>query len=326
MGDFPSQVNTIQAPAVEGDFASANPRKTVLAGEGALVSGQGVIDGVLVIGIVVGRFAWTTYQTVDNDEAPGTVNTFGSGLPAGLIHRLQVGLITTYLATSSLVLLQGQQAVIFNDVDLWVKNRGATFAQVGMKAFASFADGAASFAAAGATPGGGSGSASSIAAATFAATGSVANDTLTVTAVGSGSIYAGATISGSGITTCKIVAQKLPLLAGEALAGIGRYQLSIPEQSAASTAVSGTYGILTVGGTVVAGFGPGQTVTGTGISVTTTIYQQLTGGAGAAGTYVVDVNTVVSSTAITSANAIETKWYARSAGAVGELIKVSPTI
>lgn len=326
MNDFPNQVNTIQAPAVEGDFASANPRKTVLAGEGALVSGQGVIDGVIVNGIVVGRFAWTTYQTVDNDEAPGTVNTFGSGLPAGLIHRLQVGLIVPYLATASMVLLSGQQAVVFNDVDLWIKNRGATFAQIGMKAFAVFADGAASFAAAGSTPGGGSGSASSIAAATFAATGSVANDTLTITAVGSGSIYAGATVSGANVTTCKIVAQKLPLLAGEALAGIGRYQLSIPEQTAASTAISGTYGVLTVGGTVVAGFGPGQTVTGTGISVTTTIYQQLTGGAGAAGTYVVDVNTVVSSTAITSANAIETKWYARSAGAVGELIKISPTI
>lgn len=327
MGDFPNQVNAIQAPAVEGDFASANPRSTVLAGEGALVSGRGVIDGVLVNGIVVGRFAWKSYESIDNDEAPGTVNTFGSGLPAGLVHRLQVGLITTYLATSSLVLLRGQQAVVFNNVDLWVKNRGATAATVGMKAFAAFADGAVSFAAAGSTPGGGSGSASSIAAGTFSAVGTIVNDVFTATGsvVGTNGIVAGGTLSGTNVATgTKIVTQVLPLLAGEALGGIGRYYVSIPGQSVASTAISGTYGILTVGGTVVAGFGVGQSVTGTGITVPTTIYSQLTGSPGVAGTYVVDVNTVVSSTAITSANAIETKWIAESAGAAGELIKVSP--
>lgn len=327
-GDFPNQVNAVQAPAVEGDFASANPRKTALAGEGAFVSGNGVINGALVGGIVVGRFAWATYQTVDNDNAPGTLNTFGSGLPTGLIHRLQVGLITQYLGTSSLVLLSGQQAVCFNDVDLWVKNRGAAAASVGQKAFAVFADGSAVFAAAGATPGGGSGSASSIAAGVFSATGSISGDVFTATGAvtGANGIVAGGTLSGGSTAAgTKIVAQLLPLLPGEALAGIGRYAVSIPEQTVASTTISGTYGILTVGGTVVAGFGPGQTVTGTGISVTTTIYSQLTGTAGAAGTYVVDVNTVVTSTAITSANAIETKWIAKSAGAVNELIKISPT-
>ena len=38
MNDFPSQVNSIQAPGNPGDFASANPRATVLAGEGASFS------------------------------------------------------------------------------------------------------------------------------------------------------------------------------------------------------------------------------------------------------------------------------------------------
>lgn len=324
MSDFPNQVNTLQAPAVEGDFATANPRASVLAGEGALIAGRGVIDGVVVPGIVVGRFGWTTYESVDNDNAPGTVNTFGSGQPAGLVHRAQVGFILPFLATASMLLPTGQQTMLFNKVDLWVKNRGATAAQIGQKAFAVFADGSASFAATGATPGGGSGSASSIAAATFAATGSIAGDTATLTAIGSGTVYAGATISGSGVASgTKIVSQLTPLLTGEAIGGVGRYQVSIPEQSVASTAISGTYGVLTVGGTVVNGFGPGQTVTGSGISAPTTVYQQLTGTAGGAGTYVVDVNTVVSSTAITSANAIETKWIARSAGAVGELVKIS---
>lgn len=324
MGDFPNQVGTIQAPGVEGDWASANPRASVLAGEGALVAGNGVIDGAVVQGIVVGRFGWLSYASVDNDEAPAVVNTFGAGLPAGLVHRAQIGLITPYLATASLVLLKGQQTALFNNVDMWIKNTGAAFAQVNMKAFANFADGTAYFAAAGSTPPGGSGSASSIAAGTFSVTASISNNVMTVTAVGSGSLYAGATVVGAASGT-KIVQQLTSTESGGALAGTGTYAVSIPEQSVASGTLTGTYGILTVGGTVVAGFAPNQVISGTNVVTGTTVGQQLTGTAGAAGTYVVDNNTVVSSTAITSQSAIETKWYAKSAGANGELIKVSDT-
>lgn len=325
--EFQSQVNTIQAPAVEGDFASANPRATVLAGESALIAGRGVIAGVTVEGCVVGRFGWLSYQTIDNDEAPGTVNSFGSGLPAGIIHRNQQALITAWLGSNTMVYNRGLQIALFNGGDYWVKNAGATLCQVGMKAFAKFADGSISFAAAGATPGGGSGSASSVAAGTFSLVGSITNNIMTVTGsvVGTNGIRAGGTLSGAGVATgTKVVAQVLPLISGEALNGIGRYYVSIPNQSvAAGTAISGTLGILTVGGSVVAGFGAGQTITGSGISATTTVYDQLTGTAGAAGTYVVDVNTVVSSTAITSADSIETKFIAKSAGANGELVKIS---
>lgn len=324
MNDFPSQVNAQQAPAVEGDFASANPRKTVLAGEGALVSGDGIVAGVLAGGIVVGRFGWLSYAGVDSDNAPAIVNTFGAGLPAGLVHRIQVGLITKYLAPASLVLLKGQQTTLFNDVDLWIKNTGAALAQVGFKAFANFADGTAYFAAAGTTPAGGSGSASSIAAATFTATGSIADNVLSVTNVAAGNLYAGATFSGTNVATgTKIVSQLTSTETDGHLGGMGTYAVSIPNQTVASTALSGTYGVLTVGGTVVAGFAAGQLITGTGISVPTTVYQQLTGATGVAGTYVVDVNTVVSSTAITSQASIETKWIAKSVGATGEIVKVS---
>lgn len=324
---FQKTVNAIQAPAVEGDFASANPRGTVLAGEGALVSGFGVIGGVAVGGIVMGRFGWTTYGVTDNDNAPGLVNTYGAGLPAGLVHRSQQGWITPYLAEASLVLPTGFQTSLFNNGDFWVVNRGAAVALKGQKAFAVFADGSATFAAAGATPAGGSGSASSIAAGSFTVTGSATGDIFTAASGLTGSIYPGATIAGTGISTgTKIVNQVVPLLPGEALNGLGRYTMSIPEQSAVSTAITGSYGILTVGGTVVAGFGPGQTVTGGTIAATTTIYQQLTGTPGAAGTYVVDVATVVGSAALTSASSVETKWIAQNAAAVGELVKISNII
>lgn len=331
MTSFQTQVNTTQAPAVEGDFASANPRNTILAGEGALIAGTGVIAGVSVPGAVVGRFCWLTYQSVDNDNAPGTLNTFGNGLPAGLVSRRQVSLITQYLAESAFYVNSGFQVTGFSDVDLWVKNNGTTAALVGQKAYANFADGSSSFGAAGLTagnvPGSASGSASSIAPATFSVTGSVTGDVLTAASGLTGNIYPGATISGTGISTgSKIVSQVLPLLAGEALNGLGRYTLSIAEQSAASTAVSGTYGVLTVGGTVTGTFGPGQTLTGTGVTAGTTIYQQLTGTPGGAGTYVVDPTQTASSNAFAGAGSVETKWKAASAGAVGELIKITPTI
>lgn len=320
-GDFPNQVNAMQAPGVEGDFASANPRFTVLAGEGALIAGQGVIDGELVEGIVVGRFGWLSYERVDSDNAPAIIDTFGAGQPAGFVHRQQIGYITPYLATASMIYTKGQAATLFNGGDFWVKNRGATYAQVGMKAFANFADGSVYFAAAGSTPPGGSGDASSIAAATFSATGSIAGNVLTVTAVGSGVLYAGATFSGSGVASGTKIVEQLSGTAG----GVGTYAVSIPDQTVASTALSGTYGVLTVGGTVVAGFGAGQTISGTNVVAGTKVYQQLTGTAGAAGTYVVDNNTVVGSTAITSQASIETKWYCKSGGANAEIVKISDT-
>jgi hypothetical protein len=319
MTNIQSQVNTTQAPGIEGDFASYNPRGTVMAGEGALISGAGVIAGVSVPGAVVGRFAWVTYQSTDDVNAPGTVNTFGSGQPAGLVSRKQQGIITQYLAESVFYIQSGFQIAVYNKVDLWVKNNGTAAVAFGQTAYANFADGSVSFAALTA-----SGTASSIAAATFSVTGSVAGDILTAASGLTGNIYPGATISGTGISTgSKIVSQLTPLLAGEALNGLGRYTLSIPEQSAASTAVSGTYGVFTAGGTITGTFNAGQTLTGTGITVTTTLYQQLTGTTGGAGTYVVDPTQTVTSTTITAAANFATKWTARNAAAVGELVKIT---
>lgn len=325
MSDFPNQVNAQQAPGNVGDFASANVKTSVLAGEGGLIAGTGVINGVSVPGIVIGRFGWTTYATIDNDNAPATINTFGSGVPQGLVGRRQVGLITAYLGTAVQYLLSGFQAMLYNEVDMWVTNAGATAAVVGQKAFASYADGSISFAAAGSTPSGGSGSASSIAPATANATAStLINDVFTAGGTLTGNFYPGSILSGTGVATgTQIVNQILPLLSGEALNGLGRYNVNLSEQNAASTTITGTYGVLTVGGTVVSGFGPGQILTGSGVTTGTVVTQQLTGSTGAAGTYVVSPSQTASSTAISAQASIETKFFARSAGAVGESIKIS---
>lgn len=294
---------------IEGDFASTNPRSTVNVGAGGLVAGSS--------GVVVGRFAWLSSSALDANSAPEVVNNFGSGPVAGFVNREQQALITTYLADAGMTIPAGFPITMFKAGDFFARNSGASQALVGHKAYANYATGAITFAASGA-PTTASGSTSSIAASTFSVTGSINNNTLTVTAVSSGTIYPGATISGTNIASgTKIVSQ----ISGTA-GGIGTYAVSIANQTVASTAVSGTYGTLTVGGTIAGTWVVGGLVTGTGISVPTTVTATITG-AGGAGTYVVDVNTVVASTAITETVNVETKWTCMSPGLTGEIVKIS---
>lgn len=135
---FQTQVNLTQAPAVEGDFASANPRHSVLSVEGGFVAGPS--------GLTIGRFCWADAST--NRILANT----GTGAPTGFLHRDLQALITTYLAESGMVIPAGFGiGELFNGGDFWVKNAGAGAVTVGMKAFAKNADGMISFAAAGAT-------------------------------------------------------------------------------------------------------------------------------------------------------------------------------
>jgi len=317
MNGIQTQVGAAQAPAVAGDWASGNPRSFFDAGPGGLVAG--------LAGVTVGVFAWTSALRVDGDGAPAVANNFGAGLPTGIVHRQQQGLITTFLADASMVIVPGTQLAICTAGDIWVKNDGSTQALPGQKVYANLTTGKINFAATGAATAGATSSASSIAASTFSVTGSIAGNVLSVTAVGSGTVVPGGTISGTGIATgTKIVSQLTPLLSGEALGGIGRYAVSIPEQTVASTTVSGTYGTLTVGGTVAGTFAVGQALAATGSVVAGTTITALGTGTGGAGTYIVDNNTVVASQAINVlAVNIETRWYAVSSGLAGELVKIT---
>lgn len=134
---FQTQVYLTQAPAVEGDFASANPRHAALTVEGGFVAGA--------TGVVVGRFAWAA--------ADGkTLSNAGTGAPTGFVHRELQALITAYLAEGSMVIPAGfGVGGLFNGGDFWAKNTGAGAVTVGQKAFASNTTGAITFAAAGAT-------------------------------------------------------------------------------------------------------------------------------------------------------------------------------
>lgn len=311
MTSFQTQVNVAQVPAVEGDFASTNPRASVLAGPGGIVAGTA--------GLTVGRFAWVS-SPLDGDGYSSYANNYGFGrAPDGFVRRNQQGLITTYLAQASMVIPAGFPTILMSSGDYWVKNTGTLTAQPGMKAYANFATGVVTFAATATPTSGASATSSSIAAGTGSCTaGTITGNILTVAGTVTPSFYPGGTISGTGVATgTKILSQ----ISGTAN-GAGTYYVSIGNQTVAATTISETHGVFTAG-TTTGAFIIGGTLTGTGITATTTIWSQLTGTTGGAGTYVVDVNTVVSSTTITQASNVETKYTAQSIGAQNELVKIS---
>lgn len=313
-GGFQQQVYSQPAAAVAGDRASQNPLFSYDAGPGALIAG---------VALFVGRFAWVT-PPLDPNGAPSIANSFGSGPVSGFLMRTQQGLNTTYLSPAGMQVQRGYETALQIGGDFWVVNDGLTDAYPGQKAFADFATGKASFAAAGsAAATAASASGSSVAASTFSVTGSIANgDELTVTAVGSGTVVNGGSISGTGINSGTKIAEQISGTPG----GVGVYRVNQSQADVASTTVSGTYGMMMIGTVTTGNFAVGQVLNATGAVVAgTTITQLLTGTGGSGSTFVVDNNTVVSSQVISSQGNVETKWYARSSALPGELVKISST-
>ena len=132
---FQTTVNLQQAPAVAGDFATANPRASFPAGEGQYVAAAP--------GVTVGRFAWI-------DATTGLVSDTGTGKPDGFIHREQQALISVYLAETSNVVPQGFPVTVMRTGDYWATATVGADAK-GQKVFAKLSDGTVQAGAAGAT-------------------------------------------------------------------------------------------------------------------------------------------------------------------------------
>jgi len=302
--NFQAQVNVTQAPAVAGDFASANPRATTLTNPNGFVAATG--------GCIIGRFGWA-------DDATNTyVANTGLGLPSGFVGRMSnIAYITAYLGASTMTIPAGMEVTIHDAGDFWVVNSGTGPVYPGLKAYANYTTGLATFAATGTAPAGASVTAA-IAASTFSVTASIADTgVMTVSAVGSGTVVVGATISGSGVTTGTKVTAQLSGTTG----GVGTYAVSV-QQTTASTTVSGTYGTMTV--TVV---GSGALAVGyvlAGTNVTAGSYITALGtGTGGTGTYIVSPTQTAASDTVTATAGVETKWYAASFAQAGELVKMT---
>lgn len=298
-GGFPSQVNVVQAPGVEGDFASTNPRSTVVAGEGAFVAGAA--------GVAVGLFAWA------DPVLANTLNNTGVGSPLGFIHRAQQGLITTFLAYQTMAVPAGLPVTAFNQGDFWVRNNGAVTSVIGMKTYALNNSGQATFNVTATPPTAASATAATLQVITSAATGgalpttntctaSIANNVMTVTAVGAGSVLgAGQTITGTGIDPAAVIRIISQLTVVGALGGTGTYLVSeVFTVPVASTTITMSGGGLTLTGANASGiFAIGHVITGTNIPLGTTITGYGTATAGGAGTYTVDRPAVTAATAST---------------------------
>lgn len=255
---FPSQVNTVPALGVAGDFCDTNPRVSVDNQQGAFVAGTS--------GVTVGRFAWA--DTVNNRVVSNT----GAGAPTGFVSRLQQALITLFLGEQTMAVPQGLPITLFSAGGFFAKNDGTTASAIGQSAYANNADGTVTF---GSAPNSATvlGANQTIAANTFAATlavnsftASIAGQVMTVSAIGTGLVFPGQTTSGAGVDPNTVVLAQLTGTAGST----GTYSVSV-SQTVASTTITGSGGCMTITGHTSGALLPGQVVTGTGIPAATTV-------------------------------------------------------
>ena len=205
---FQTAVQLQQAPAVAGDFASANPRRSFVGPEGGFVAGAA--------GVTVGRFCW-----IQSDGK--TVLNTGVGKPDGFIHREQQALITTYLAENGSLIPTGFPVTIMQTGDYWAP-ANVTSAVLREKAYAKFQDGSVRF----------ENTASAPASASFTAAQS--GTTLTVSAVASGTILVGDLVTQASGSVAYVTAQ----LTGTT-GGVGTYTLSVSQTVASGAATSTSY-------------------------------------------------------------------------------------
>jgi hypothetical protein len=136
---FQAQVNLQQAPAVAGDFASDNPRSSVVAPEGGFVAGAG--------GMNVGTFGWV------QADGKTVLNSAAAGAPNGFVPRSEQALIETYLSEYGVNIPGGFPLTLMIKGDFWFKalNNAAV---VGQQVYANLTNGTIQTAAAGAPPAG----------------------------------------------------------------------------------------------------------------------------------------------------------------------------
>lgn len=199
---FQKNVYIQPAPAVAGDFASVNPRATLLAGEGALVAATG--------GVTVGRFVWV---------ASGAVSNVGTGSPNGFLHREQQALMTVYLAETSNVVQEGTPVSVHVAGDFWATTK--TNATVGQTVYADRTTG--EVATGSSTPN------------SFVGTASFATNVMTVTAVTSGTLKVGDVVTSASVTAGTTITA---LVTGTG--GTGTYTLSTSPGTIAAQAATAT--------------------------------------------------------------------------------------
>lgn len=302
MSTFPTKVNLRQAPAVAGDFASQNPRASVLAGQGALVAPAS--------GLIVGNFAFVA-KSANGDVVS---QSYASGDEIGFLGREQQALITLYLAGDSLVVPQGFMVTLYSEGDFYAYfGNGAT---PGSTVYADESTGAPTTSA-GTSVTGEIGFTGTAALSTL-----VSQAQMTLATITSGIVTVGDIVSGTG--TASNVVQSL--FSGVANTVGAVYNLSgavTTEAAEAITTASSTLNVTAIGS---GSLSVGDPISGTNITAGTTIssFGTGTGGVGAYGLNIpggVPVHTA--SETITGSTNVATNWKVASFSNPGELSKIS---
>lgn len=185
---FQTTVNAQPAPAVEGDFAGANPRRSMLAGASALVAAAPTVNAN---GVTIGKFA-----RARNSDGAVTNAAWGTAYRLGFVHRDQPSIIVPFLGAATMLVPPGLDMTLHDGGDFWA--RFTAGAAIGQQVFATYADGSAVAGTAGSPPAG------------LSFTGSVTTNVLTVTVadVTPDPILPGQPINGGTLTAgTKVIAQ-----------------------------------------------------------------------------------------------------------------------
>lgn len=297
---FQTFVNNQLPIGVPGDFASANPRASVIGGPGAFVAPPA--------GTTVGVFAWF-------DPVTGlATNYFKPNAFLGFVHRENQGLITTFLGISTMQVVPGNMVSGMDQGDFLALFAGG--ATVKQKVYADPVTGALT---AGATGGSVTGSytASTVTAGVLTTTD--ANLTGTAAAVGQavtgGTLPEGTYIASAGAVGGGLHAWNLANANGTAIANQGAFtssQFGVQEtgfavaspvranaQFTASIAATGLMTVTVLGSGVI---DANQFIAGAGIpaAANAAILYQVSGTPGGVGVYQTNFNSIIASEAMSS--------------------------
>lgn len=301
---FQTSVNAQPAPAVQGDFASQNPRASVLAGAGQLVSPVG--------GLTVGHFAFVAAAT--GLVSQSYLAAGGAGCQIGFLGRESQALITTFLGQNTLVVPVGFMVTLYDAGEFWARFGGG--ATEGNTVYADETTGRPV-----------SGSATDTVTAAVGATGTLTTNVtagtanqVTVNTLSAGNVYVGDIVVSTNVPVGTTITGQISGTAN----GTGLYSISANASAAAGpTAFTTTSTTLNVTAVLTGQINVGDVLSGTGVTAGTTVTAVGTG-SGGVGTYVVSVGQNFASTTVTVVNGnVATNFKVRSNCLPGELAMIS---
>jgi hypothetical protein len=319
---FQKQVNIYPAPGSLGDRADNNPLSVVASGQGSFVAGA--------LGLTIAKFAWQNFTVATGLAVLNNFSPTAPTLPDGFVPNEQQGHITTWLADHGMAIYPGYPCFICDRGDFWAQDP-YNEAVIGQKVFANLFSGDILSAATGAFPTNSFGSASAFSA-------SITGYIMTVTSQASGTLAIGQMISGAGVPFPTYIESL-----GGGTGGTGTYNLS---QSVAATvatvsmtsqtpaglggciasnvSVAIATAIMTVNTVTSGSIAVGQMVQAIAGIPANAYISGLGSGTGGTGTYALSTNAsaTVTAAACNFSSWIETPWYVKSPGNVGDLIKI----